>query len=99
MNVIETIRSEINRRKELHDSKAFKTESDMIANLEIGAAQALDDLLPFLDTIEGEYIRKEALMEWARTLKESVENNEPFNDVHMGFASGIAALIDKLNSL
>lgn len=45
------------------------------------------------------YIRKDALLEWARTLKESVENNEPFNDVKMGFTSGISVLIDKLNSL
>lgn len=46
------IKAEIQRRIEHHDSLASNAESEMIANLEIGAAQALDDILPFLSTLE-----------------------------------------------
>lgn len=54
MTIIEQIKAEIERRIELHDSLASNAESEMIANLEIGAAQALDDLLSFLSTLESE---------------------------------------------
>lgn len=47
-------KAEIERRIELHDSLASNAESEMIANLEIGAAQALDDILSFLSTLESE---------------------------------------------
>ena len=54
MTIIEQIKAEVERRIELHDSLASNAESEMIANLEIGAAQALDDILPFLSTLESE---------------------------------------------
>ena len=54
MTPIEQIKAEIKRRIELHDSLASNAESEMIANLEIGAAQALDDILSFLSTLESE---------------------------------------------
>lgn len=54
MSIIEQIKAEIERRIKLHDSLASNAESEMIANLEIGAAQALDDILPFLSTLEKE---------------------------------------------
>lgn len=50
--LIQAIRNEIERQMKHHDDLTDKTESEMIANLEIGAAQALDNLLFFLDTIE-----------------------------------------------
>lgn len=52
MNTIETIRTEIERRIKLHDALADRAESEMLVNLEIGAAQALDDLLSYLDTLQ-----------------------------------------------
>ena len=52
--IIEQIKAEIKRRIELHDSLASNAESEMIANLEIGAAQALEDILPFISTLESE---------------------------------------------
>ena len=48
------LKAEIERRIELHDSLASNAESEMIANLEIGAAQALDDLLSFINTLQKE---------------------------------------------
>ena len=54
MTTIEKIRAEIERLIEYHDSLASNAESEMIVNLEIGAAQALDDILPFLSTLESE---------------------------------------------
>lgn len=54
MEMIKKIKAEIGKRIELHDSLASNTESEMIANLEIGAAQALDDLLSFISTLESE---------------------------------------------
>lgn len=50
----EKLKAEIERRIALHDSLASNAESEMIANLEIGAAQALEDILPFLSTLESE---------------------------------------------
>lgn len=52
--IIQAIKAEIERRIEHHDLLASNAESEMIANLEIGAAQALDDILPFLSTLESE---------------------------------------------
>lgn len=52
--LISKIKAEIERRIEHHDSLASNAESEMIANLEIGAAQALDDILPFVSTLESE---------------------------------------------
>lgn len=50
--LIAKIRAEIERQMKLHDSFADKAENEMIANIEIGAAQALDDILSFLDTLQ-----------------------------------------------
>lgn len=52
--LIAKIKVEIERQIKLHDSLASNAESEMIANLEIGAAQALEDILPFLNTLESE---------------------------------------------
>ena len=49
--IIATIKAEVERRIELHDSLASNAESEMIANLEIGAAQALEDLLPLFSVL------------------------------------------------
>ena len=54
MTIIKQIKTEVERQIELHDSLASNAESEIIANLEIGAAQALEDLLPFLSTLESE---------------------------------------------
>lgn len=48
-----------------------------------------------------EYIRKDALLEWAKKmmnihLKEADEKNDTFS---YGVATGVAAMIDKLNSM
>lgn len=56
--------------------------------------------IPFRDFENTEYIRKEALLEWAKdTLKLAVNTSPLTDDSILGYRQGIKALIDKIESL
>jgi len=101
MTIIEQIKTEVERQIELHDSLASNAESEMIANLEIGAAQALDDLRSFLFTLESEHLAdarktspkdlEEAAKEYAKAYTDNDNGNggdDWEDDIRITFQAG-----------